>query len=320
MRQRTSESTFVSTTTRLDGVRLAVPGHLRLVGTGASSSLDWSIDDGWTPGEPVADALTAFLRLANADDPRVYVRFAERFGVLGIQADGRPGDPGASPGLPSPVEEDGVRWHLEPLAAWRVYARHARAVVILGDALRRRVPALGPINAGKVLRDAGMGDDAPLETLPPAMAGIVVRYGTRSLVHNLDRAGEHGLDVQRELLAHVVTSRWLDRSHLTPRLTWGGEAPGLDLDVTSFMGRSDDAGPWSPFALFSVLAGQLVAALSNAGRYARCSICGEFYMQSDRRARLDRSRFCGDACQLQGERKRKRESAARRRARERAMG
>ncbi len=121
--------------------------------------------------------------------------------------------------------------------------------------------------------------------------------------------------MQRVSLATAVTSLWLNRSHLTPRLTWEGDAPVLDLDVTTFMGQSHDAGAWSPFALFSVLTGQLVAALSNAGRYARCSTCGEFYpMNGDRRARLDRSRFCSTFCRQEGDRKRKRESAARGRA------
>ncbi len=320
MRQRPSESTFVTTTTRFDETRLAVPRRIRLVGDGTSASLHWSIDGGWQHGEPVMDALTEFLRLVSADDPRAFLRFAERFGVLGIQEDGRPGDPKGSPGLPSIVEEEGVRWHVEPLAAWKVYARHARAVVILSEALRRQVPALGPIDAERFLRDAGMRDDDPWKTLPSAMVRFAVGYAMGNLSHNLNRAREHGLDVQRVSLATAVTSLWLNRSHLTPRLTWEGDAPVLDLDVTTFMGQSDDAGAWSPFALYSVLAGQLVAAISNAGRYARCSICGEFYMPGERRARLDRSRFCSNDCQLQGDRKRKRESAARRRARERASG
>lgn len=321
MRQRPSESTFVTTTTRFDESRLAVPRWIRLVGDGTSASLHWSIDGGWQHGEPVMDALTEFLRLVSADDPRAFLRFAERFGVLGIQADGWPGDPEASPGLPSIVIEDGVRWHVESLAAWKIYARHARAVVILSDALRRRVAALGPINAGAVLHDLGVGDDDNLwETLPPAMFHIVVSYAMGNLVHNLNRAREHGLDVQRVSLATAVTSLWLNRSHLTPRLTWEGDAPVLDLDVTTFMGQSHDAGAWSPFALFSVLTGQLVAALSNAGRYARCSTCGEFYVPSDRRPRLDRSHFCSAACRHKGEKKRKRESARQVRARDHASG
>jgi len=186
--------------------------------------------------------------------------------------------------------------------------------VALGGALRQRSPALGPIGGGQVLRGPGRGDDDPWANLPSALVRVAIRYTINNLVHNLDRAGEHGLDVQRELLAHVVTTLWLDRSHLTPRLTWGDDAPLIDLDVTTFKGRTYDDGPWSPFALFSVLAGQLVSAMSNAGHYARCSICGEFYMPSDRRARLDRSRFCSTFCRQEGDRKRKRESAARGRA------
>ena len=106
MRRRPSESTFVTTTTQFDETRLTVPRRIRLDGDGTSTSLHWSIDDGLKQGEPVTDVFTAFLRIASADDPRAYMQFAERFGVLGVQADGRPGDPEASPGLPLTVEEE----------------------------------------------------------------------------------------------------------------------------------------------------------------------------------------------------------------------
>ncbi len=155
MRNPPSESTFLSPTTRLDDLQLAVPAHIRVVGSGKSACLYWSIDDGWTQGEPVRDCLSAFMRLSRADDPEEFLRFAERYGVLGIQADGRPGDPMSSPGLPITVVEDGVTWRVEPIAAWRVYARHARCLVVLAEALRRQIVDRGPINARKVLADAG---------------------------------------------------------------------------------------------------------------------------------------------------------------------
>lgn len=325
MRDLPSGTSLVSTMTRLDAVRLAVPASIRLVGSGESACLYWSIDDGWKQGEPVTDCLSAFMRLARSDDPREFLRFAERFGVLGIRADGRPGHPTQSPNLPPTVVEDSVTRHVEPIAAWTIYARHAICLMVLAEALRRQITALGPINANKVLADAGKDlydangpRDVPLNQVPNEMFGIVTSYSVSSLVHNLDRLSEHGLATQQLWLANALTWSWLEPSSLTPRVRWEGPEPVLDLDVTSFMGQSDEAGPWSSFALFSVLAGQLAAAFTNAGRYSQCSVCGELFMQRRRRARMDRSRFCSPPCEREGELRRKRKSAAKRRARERS--
>lgn len=317
MHYRPAESNRLETRTRLDEVRLAVPRQLRIVGDGASARLLWSIDNGWQQGEPASGCLQAFMRLAHGDDAQSALRFAERFGVLGVQADGRPGKADESPGLPPQVVENGATWRVEPLVAWFVYARHARALLVLVEALRRRIAALGPIDAAKVLREARALDGVPVEEFSAGMARLT-SYSVASLMLNLDRLMEHGLATQRLWLGHVLTLTWLEQSSLKPCLRWNGPAPALDVDMASIMDRSRHVGLWSPFALFSVLASQLAAAFTNGGLYAQCSACGEFFMPGNRRARKDRSRFCGVECRLDGERRRKRESAAKRRARERA--
>lgn len=329
MRHRPTEANRMTTTTQLDKVRPAVPCHLRIVGEGASAHLYWSINEGWRQGEPAADCLTAFMRLAREDDPQAFLRFAERFGVLGLQANGRPGNPDKEGCLPPAVVEDGVTWRVEPLAAWDVYARHARALLILAGALRQRVAALGPIDAGTVLRNARALNDVWVGQLPSDMrpltvshsvtslARILNRVEKRGLTGNLERVAEHGIATQQQWLGNLLSQRWLAHSYLTPCVRWDDQKPTLDLDVTTFMGQSYEEGPWSPFALFSVLAGQLAAAFTNAGRYSECSECGVLYIPSGRRARTDRARFCSEECRTEGDRRRKRDAAARRRARER---
>lgn len=303
----------------LDTARLAVPARIRVVGDGSAAQLHWSTDEGWRHSAPMAGCLEAFLRLASTDDPRVYLGFAERYGVLGLQAEGRFGDAHhPSDGLPPVLVDDGARWHAEPLTAWTLYARHGRALVLLAEALRRRVASLGPIDARAVLAGAGALTDVPVDTLPPDMVAVGSRYSVRSLVLNFDRCAGHGLEVQRVWLGNTLTWSWLNQATLVPRLDWSGAEPTLDVAVAPYMGGSDADGPWSPFALGSVLAGQLAAAITNAGRYAQCSHCGQLFMPAGRRARLDRRRFCSPACRLHGERQRKREHATRRRERERA--
>lgn len=329
MRHRQTEANWMSTTTRLDEVQLAVPCQLRIVGDGASAHLYWSIDEGcgdegWRKGEPVTDCLTAFMRLADDADPQTFLRFAERFGVLGVQADGRPGNPGESPGLPPTVVEDGVTWHVEPLTAWIVYARHARALLLLSEVLRRRITARGPIHAKEMRCTLGALSNVRVEQLSPDMSPLAVSHSVNSLVENLDRVAEHGLATQQQWLGQILSRRWLAQSKLTPIVRWEEEKSTLDLEMTTFLGqsylgKSFEKGLWSPFSLFSVLAAQLAAAFTNAGRYSQCSECGElFMMQGGRRPRLDRACFCSKECRDDGERRRKRESAARRRARERA--
>jgi hypothetical protein len=258
------------------------------------------------------------MRLAHDDNPQAILRFAERFGVLGVQTDGRPGYPDESPGLPATVVEDRATWHVEPLTVWMVYANHARALLLLSEALRRQIPALGPIDAGKVLGEAKTLANVSVEQVPADMSARAVYYSVNSLAANLDRVAEHGLATQQQWLGNILSQRWLAQSKLTPCVRWDEEEPTLDLDMTTFLGRSDEDGLWSPFALFSVLAAQLAAAFTNAGRYSQCSMCGALYMPRGRRARLDRSRFCSAECQADGDRRRKREAARRRRAKERA--
>lgn len=318
MGQSLTEMNRVSLATRLDEMRLAVPRKVRVVGDGDSAVLQWSIDEGWRQSAPLQDCLTAFMRLAEAHDPQPFLRFAERFGVLALQKNGQPGNPNMSPGLPPSLVDNEGTWRVEPLAAWAAYARHARALLLLGGALRRQIAALGPIDAGKVLGDAKALTNVSVEQFPPDMVALPVRYSVNSLVFNLGRVGKQGLTTQKQWLANVLSQYWLAQSNLTPFVRWDGEAPTLDLELTTFMGRSDAEGIWSPFALFSVLAGQLAAAFTNTGRYSQCSECGELFMQSGRRPRLDRARFCSGQCQAAGARRRKREAASRRRDRERA--
>lgn len=314
MKSPRQEQDRVSMTARLDHIRLAIPRHSKVVGEGTKAKIHWCIDDGWYKGDEVKDCLMAFMRLANDDSPEAVIEFAERFGVLGVHSNGQIGDPARSPGLPSTVVEDGKRWHTEPVAAWVTYARNARAVLILVEGLRRHSPSQGPFSAAQYLKTNKLSEDTPLDNLPDSLLAFGANYSTHRLVQNLDRLADEGLETQQKWLGHYLTQLWIGRSGLRPCVRWDAEVPTIDLDMTTFLGQSNQDGLWSPFALFSVLCAQLAAATTNAGRYSQCSECGNIFMFKGRKPRRDRARYCSSQCRDSGERRRKRDFAARRRA------
>jgi hypothetical protein len=111
--------------------RVRVPGDLVL----EDSRLYWS-DAAFEEreGDPTG-ALDRFRRLHNGAG---VLRFAQRYGVLGLCHDGLPTSHYHGPGWCPPSSENGRRY--EPIDRWLDYARQARAMVELAIALRRHRP------------------------------------------------------------------------------------------------------------------------------------------------------------------------------------
>lgn len=322
----------------LAGARMAVPARVRL----GLDRVEWisATDDDpthwWREGEPASGALWAFIRLATEPDGERFVDFARRYGVLALTPQGRPSVSRQVPDADGPQQLDepwcgfAVSW--EPIAAWRTYAAIARAIVYLAMAMRRGTP----INARRTIEDAGLDLEADpfahefsittLEDERTRRDHVFNLHHRRllTLVETLDRPGRD-LASQRQWLAFWVTHGWIAESALIPTVTWDSDRPQLCLPIGSHPPGIDLAGlPPSginqflrpPNTLFNILAAHLAAFICSGEPVARCSLCGELHPRT-RAPRADQPAYCED-CRPEAERRRKREHASRRRARERA--
>ena len=307
----------------LDAARLAVPAAVRL-GPDRLEYVPGRIDEDaegwWRLGNRARGALNAFARLAVATNDAGFVRFAERYGVLGLTATGLPCVSPHVPGLSGP-ETLAETWHgfavsWEPIPAWRVYAQNARAVMHLATRLRLH----SPVDVTAVLSEAGL---SPV-TMPQASLGTGVEttaYQKRLLrirpsIFETNMQGK-SLAYQRGWLAAWVTREWLGHAALTPAVTWGEDVPELHLPVGA-SDLSQAASLWPDNMLFNVLAAQLAAFLCSGGKKpsARCAQCREPY-QPAAWPRPDRANYCprcGDDRKRERDAKWARESRAKQRA------
>lgn len=115
-----------------------IPGEIELDG----SDLVWrtGLDGRFGPApryqEHEADILWAFVALADSDDGRDVLRFAERWGVLELCEHGKPYwhmGPEGEPSTCQPIMR-------EPLEAWRSYAQRARALLAVAAHVQQREP------------------------------------------------------------------------------------------------------------------------------------------------------------------------------------
>lgn len=303
--------------------RMAVPVHVRLgpdcvewrPGNGLSSAERW-----WPDGKPASGALWAFIRLATEPDGEQFVAFSRRYGVLGLSPGGRPAVSLKVPGMMPGRHDDGSFW--EPLAAWRVYAANAKAIVHLAAALRGGER----VNAKRIVAEAGLEDDrwAWRQHIPMPTWGddqtkhdytitIAARWPA-TVAWELDLP-EHDVASQRQWLAWYVTQHWLAESALVPILDWTDDRPRLALPI----GRTESDVQnrfWPPNMLFNILAAHLVSFMCSEEPVARCSRCGGLHPRK-RVARDDQPSYCDD-CRPEAERQRKREYASRKRAHEHA--
>jgi hypothetical protein len=156
--------------------------------------------------EDVRGCLFAFRSLADATDGRELVRFAKRWGVLGLLPEMR---------SLSPTEHV----YSEPIEEWRACAREIRGILRLARSLTEN--KLGDLADW---RDAyrGQPDQVPhwrKRHYPSFTGDVLLRY-------------------ERERFAEVVT-QWLQASRAYPQYRWNpGKPPALTL------GFPDDAFFW----------------------------------------------------------------------------
>lgn len=234
--------------------------------------------------------LDEFVLLTDADD-RDILRFARRWGVLAICA---------QHGLPSShLPRRYIEWlngegalcrpaggiaspFYEPLSAWRYYAAVAVSVLDISARLGAATPRPGPEKLWEPLIDFLPGGIVP---------GVV---GGRLAVERARRLAP--VNEQRSLLAEVV-QRWLTLGDVQVQYAWRGDRPHFDLGGGN---------------LFGALGTQLALAVARKDGLAICDECGCFFVPK-RAARPGAPRRCPN-CR---DRAAKRESARRRRARER---
>jgi hypothetical protein len=252
-----------------------VPAVVELEGT----QLLWRYHDGDHLGptiRPRPKLLETFVALADAD-PEAIRDYARKWGILMICEHGIPAGHSA-PRLPmsdvlnGPTEVRGVRGCLpqgwpdacwEPVGAWYVLARQARAMLNVAAALHRGVPAR-------------RGD----------WHTIVYRtwYG--------DDQGDPWLDSLNQPTHATHAQAFLEDS-INRWLAWGAVQP-----ILSWSARKYPTIVFDGYGLFGALAVQLLAVVCTTG-WAICSACGGIYDPGPRRPNPNRRNYCPD-CRASG--------------------
>jgi hypothetical protein len=294
----------------------ARPGEVRL----GPDRIEWSADCfQWQPGAPANDCLYDFVALADADDPDEFMQFAQGHGVLGLTEDAVPA---ASAESDCPRVADDPRWRFERIADWRAYARNARMLMILADALKR----------GRLIDPVRVMNLSEAEWLTARQRGGVrvaeTAYG-RTL-QSLEATGllvsmsdARNVQHQRRLLADWLEFVWLDRAMIFPAMEWGKYQwqserpahltwrPGKDdligrLSLKSRASGHMDRAWWPENMLFDVLTAELVNFICSDRRVTRCDRCGRVY--EPKRIRTDQANYC-IPCRLKVRRETNRKSA-----------
>ncbi len=244
-----------------------VPGRMELDG----DALVWYPH---STGHPVVDArgmLDTFLRIKSA---KGVLRFAQRFGVLGICEHGLPYTHPPSPGQfrdeltgrPLPYTEcrplrrnDYTNW--EPLRVWFHRVDQAAAILRVAAAL----------DAGK----------APSKQDWQSMIG-----GWRFKLSSDPEENLHQL--------RMFVGGWLHSGHVTVEIDYLGNWPSMQLHADTF----------------GTLAVQLVTAI-NKRHMVACSGCGLLYERGGRMPQRGRRNFCPQCGETVASRLRKREERRR---------
>lgn len=242
----------------LSSSKAGIPAYVELKG----NRLLWTW---WDPADPTKapheaepkGMLDTFVRIQ--DGPAV-LRFARRYGVLGICEHGLPASHNPPP--PSPAGSSRVWWCYplgwsedvcwEPLDRWYYFAGLARALVAIAANFRQNKP--------------GSADDWR------AVFAAHPRERIDALCERLGQLVESG----RFYLGNVLLE-WLAWGNVRPALDWPvvNEAPSL-----SFTGGT-----------FGILGIQLLFAIAGAHSVAICSGCGVPYLRKYK-PRPDRRNFC----------------------------
>lgn len=280
----------------------------------------------WPDGSYAAEAVRAFFDLANETRPERIQDFARRYGVLGLTLDGLPSCGATNrlmgpPQLQEPWQEWAVSW--EPLMAYPYYAAGAKAMLILGTALKHTHPEQ-PVDPWQVFADAGLVTRASndLETWDRTRAICEVwqqklgmtweewwgkHQDAQMNLHSIDPAHvafnftlnknhyDRHIDdaewahAQRIKYARWLTDFWLGRAGLVPTVVWNDVAPHLGISIGQGLGLQDVIQP--PNSLFRLVTTHLVAVTCGSPNTAQCSNCGQLY-SSARKVRDDQPHYC----------------------------
>lgn len=306
---------------------LHVPPLLRV----RAGRIEWSLGDaadgwwreGWSADRmrisdplpsPRLSCLSQFVRLADEFDERMFLLFAQRFGVLGLcpvpegaRINGiHFGDPSAPEHWYPGVRDGGIpplvdpevfaheRWYWEPIAGWRAYAKEAQSVLNLA-------------------RDARLSQTREANPSPPNE--LAARYSPYP-------------EDETVVLPMIIRS-WLANAGITISFVWPrAEGPKLVLSTGGIAGpnrRQPVSGAlltdplaqlgWPLHNLFGTLALQLAGALCADDRLVQCAKCGRIFMHEGAyRPRYDRPHYCSDPCRQDARRETMRKSAAKSRA------
>lgn len=317
---------------KLESLKVATPGDVRI----SEDRIEWipgrTVDgqiEWWPDGDYAPTAVGAFFKLANEMRPERIQGFVRRFGVLGLSLDGLPSC-GATHRLTGPpqLQESWQGWAVswEPLAAYPYYASGAKAMLILGAALKHAHPEQ-PVDPWRVFADAGLvvrestdigtwertrgicevwqrmlglswekwwerhqNAQMNLHMLDPAHVASNFTLNRDLYDRHISNAElAHG---QRIKYAQWLSDYWLGRAGLVPTVVWNDATPHLGISVGQGLDGRDVLQP--PNSLFRLVATHLAAVTCGSPNTAQCSNCGQLY-SSARKVRDDQPHYC-EAC------------------------
>ena len=315
----------------LEKTRVAVPADVRVNG----EFLEWIFVDGdargewWPEGSKAHTALPAFLRLANERDPQRIAQFARKYGVLGLTSMGVPACGSAtrlasSPHTGVPWKGCAVSW--EPIEAYRFYSGAAKAIVVIGSALKYT-----PIGTLVRPKDLFANSDLPIDDKGgfDRFREVAMTWqrasglpwdewwetkGGHQLFMNLSpldpsnvllnlsyspdifgpMSEEEFARLQRQKYAYWFTEHWLKRANLVPTMTWMEKRARLELAVGSPV--QEQPSLWPSNSLFKILVTHLASFICSGDPTASCDNCGMIYFPA-RKVRFDQPHYC-DTCKI----------------------
>jgi hypothetical protein len=336
---RASLEVLISDT--LHARRIKVPrARHEAAGTGPAR-ISWDAAD-LRDSPDLADCLWSFAKLAGKPDEDI-VRFAARWGPLGICGHGRPvtHDPACEPlshldrRWEDPVES--AQWAFygkdfdanrsrtwrrfwEPLSAWRFYSGYFATILAVALRLQEGQPVepslwfdAAPWRLDMVEYEALVrGDPYP----PYATHTQVTVESVGHLLVKKGRAAQH-----HQWIAHLANLLIRDAG-LVPAVVWNskdelarlglsfGKAPRTYAEFNNGM----FAVKWD--SLFAVLTAELVAALQHPNGLFECSMCGGL-LTRNKKPRKGQRRLCSSECGKKAQREDKRTWASKDRAKQR---
>lgn len=213
---------------------------------------------------PGRELIEDFIRLHDSS-PAQIVKYAKRWGVLGLCSHGLP----ASHSFPSfvskvedlpyicaPVPAKQRRGYSEePLEKWHAFSKQAYGLLNIAARLHKN----------ELVEPKDWEFVFPIFAVPSAIGS---------------RAG--ALQSERHRVAYVM-QRWLSLGAVRPRFTWEGLTPTFELGGPTVKGTG----------LFGALAVQLLLIISRRDGLAFCSGCAKPHIPS-RRPQADRRNFCSE--------------------------